>query len=158
MNLRFLDPEKDLPLYEEAWCWQFEKPRWWRELFDIWQEKKEEFLKNRFRETRADIGVFDDREKFVALISLDAAAAGIFEAHFECRRGTSPELLTDAIISAKEHVLGNGAREIFIFVAAPNRPLLKICENCGFERTNIRILYGEFRGAPVAWEQLRVRN
>jgi len=152
MNCRFLEPLKDARYLEEAWEWQFDKPRAWQELFAIWQESREEFLASAEKEEKLFIGVFE-RRRLIAVISLDAAPENCFEAHFDCPRGTPQEIVIESLERVAAHLFERGARAVYVFIARQNRPLKRICRAVGFCKTNVEIIYGQVRGAVVFWEQ-----
>lgn len=152
MEIRVLDPEKDLALFETAWAWQFDKPTRWQKIFNVWTATREEFLIKTRRECQVDFGIFENGE-FCALISLEELQPRIFETHFDCARGTDLNFLIDAIESVIIHVFERGAAQVFASIAGENRAMRRVALTCGFIPTHVEILFGSLGDKILRWQQ-----
>lgn len=155
MEIRRLDPEKDIDLYKQSFDWDKDYPRWYQDAekvarvdFDEWMERSNE---------RADVGVFDP--DFTALISVICRAPQIFEVHFWAKRKTNLERLGLAALNVRrslERLVG--MRGAFAWIVKRNAPVKRLCGMIGFVPDGATLVDGESHGKPITWIRVSCEN
>lgn len=145
-SIRMVTEER---LLREAWGWQTEAPRWFRESQEAEAETLEHFLET--APDRLFYGIFED-EELKALIRLEPFRGRIFGIDLFARRDLSLEVLTSSGLSIKCFLYDRGvANGFFGWIPRFNRGIVKLYRNLGFAPCGIRCFKGRTHGKAVEW-------
>lgn len=157
-SIRRLNPATDATLFRQAHGWLVSAPRWQRDAFTVFNSLElDDYLLATYSPNRIDIGVFDGG--LTAIITLTLVGPGIYEAHLEARRGTSTEVLTDAIAQVREQMFGRyNARQVFTWQPTANCAVRTIEKAVGFRSSGVSMFRGVSHNRPIEWEMLSLER
>jgi hypothetical protein len=154
LTIRRLNSPADVALYEAAWQWNLDAPRWVRDCAKVFEAADfPKFLAQASDPARVDVGVWEDGQ-FTGLITLVLRATGIYEAYLAAKRGASLDHFGAAIEDVKAVLTANGMVQTFVWIAAQNRAILNLCEAAGFQPTGLEMYKGATHGRPIRWRQM----
>lgn len=154
LTIRRLNATADIALYETAWAWNTDAPRWVRDCAKVFEAATfAEFLAQAADPARADVGVWED-DQFTGLITLILRRTGIYEAYLAAKRGASLDHFGAAIEDVKAVLTRSGMVQTFVWIAAQNRAILNLCETAGFDSTGLEMYKGATHGRPIRWRQM----
>lgn len=164
MHIRALQPtEKNL--FAQAHGWTKDAPAWFRSAEAVFGWKTfEDYYRQACEPNQVSFGVFDG--ELIALIALVERARGIFEAELSARRGADVGLITQAVREVGNALIAAGRVECYVWVAACNRAVLRVCQTAGFRRDGLRMYRGRMSvkrtdgtsERPVEWVRLSSNN
>lgn len=147
-SIRRLEPEADRELFETAYHWDDNHPRWYRESDAIFRPSFEEFIEP--DDSQSFIGVFNG--SFTALLALTQRAKGIFELHLWAKRGSNAAIIAEAAFYVKHSLFKDvAARKLFAMVAKKNYKVREMCNNVGLEPTGVVVIKGTYLGRCIEW-------
>lgn len=153
MNIRRLDPIEDRGLYVDAFLWDIDAPRWYRESDKIWRpETLEQYLELAHGEDQIDVGVFNPN--LIGLVTITRRAVGVYEGHLSAKRNAPRDVLSQAVYQVRHQLFEIGMREAFVWVASKNRGVIKLCEDAGFYDNFVTMLKGSYHGRVIEWRQM----
>lgn len=151
IEIRRLDPEKDRNLYEEAFEWERNYPRWLRDAEKACSVPLPEFLEK--ADARADIGIF--APEFIGMVSIISRGVKVFEGHVWAKRCTNLGMLAEGVGSVVQSLIVDlEMRAGFVWVAKSNRPIRKLCGIIGLLPDGAEVVDGESHGKPIIWQRL----
>jgi hypothetical protein len=151
--IRRLDPTKDRGLYVDAFLFDLDAPRWYRESDKIWRpETFERYMELAHGDDQIDIGVFENG--LIGLVTITRRAQGIYEGHLSAKRNVPRETLSSAVYQIRHQLFEIGMQEAFVWVASKNRGVIKICEESGFYDNFVTMLKGSYHGRVIEWRQM----
>lgn len=154
MELRALDPDRDVDLFREAHNWIFEAPPWLRQAENIVAgingcDTWEGYLKAAYSPKECNVGLFDGI--MLALFTIQSEGDGCFQVHVNAKPHADTLMLMAAAMQIKQWLFDRGANEVFGFVAERNRPLRRFAEQVGFKFSGVSIFKGSMRDRPIRW-------
>lgn len=150
--IRRLDSDTDRDFYAEAWAWDIDAPRWYQDSDAVFRpESFDEYMKLAHGDDQCDVGVFDD--ELIGLITVTLRGKGVYEGHLSAKRGANLEMLAEAVLQIRCQLFERGMSEAYLWVAAKNRAIRKLCANAGFYGTFVTMLRGSSHNRPIEWEQ-----
>lgn len=154
LTIRRLDPTTDVPLYQAAWQWNADAPRWVRDCAKVFEAADfAEYLAQAADRCRIDVGIWED-DQFTGLITLVLRATGIYEAYLAAKRGASLDHFGAAIEDIKAVLTASDMVQTFVWIAAQNRVILNLCEAAGFQPTGLEMYKGATHNRPIRWRQM----
>lgn len=155
LTIRRLDPAIDTALYQQAWQWTVDAPRWLRDCAKVFEAPDEVgYLEAATNLARIDIGVFTP--SFTGMISVILRSKGVYEAYLAAARGSALDNLGAAVIDVYRVLTAHNMKQAFVWTAARNRAIIELCEGVGFERTGLEMWKGSSHGRPIHWRQLAI--
>jgi hypothetical protein len=155
LTIRRLNPTTDTPLYEAAWQWNADAPRWVRDCAKVFEAADEAaYLAEATDPARVDIGVFTP--EFTGMITLILRGKGVYEAYLAAKRHSPLDLLGQAVLDVYHTLTSYNMRQTFVWIAARNRAILNLCANVGFAPTGLEMWKGSSHGQPIRWRQLAI--
>jgi len=148
VNIRRLDPEKDLELYRETYEWDRSYPQWYQDAEKVARLDLEQFIEQ--AKERADIGIF--LPEFVALISILRRAPKVFEGHIWAKRHTKIETLGWAAFNVRKSLERDlGMLAGYVWIVKRNAPIRKLCILAGLVPDGAEFVDGISHGKPITW-------
>lgn len=138
MTIRRLDLEKDADAYREAYYWDKDYPRWFRETDSVFKPDFETFMEQAEKDDQADIGVFNP--ELVGLVSMTQRGKGIYEAHLRAKRGTDVDVLAQAAFQVRHSLREIGMKEVFVWVNKKNKAVQKLCMMAGMRLQGLTMI------------------
>ncbi len=155
LSIRRLDPAVDAALYQQAYQWTLDAPRWMRDCAKVFEAADETaYLAEATSPGRVDIGVFTP--EFTGMVTLILRGTDIYEAYLAAKRHSPLELLSLALMDIWCTLARHGMQQTFVWIAARNRAILQLCEGVGFERTGLELWKGSSHGRPIHWRQMAI--
>jgi hypothetical protein len=164
MHIRALRPDEE-DLFREAHGWTKDAPAWFRSADAVFGWKTfEDYYRQACEANQVSFGVFDGG--LIALIALVERAKGVFEAELSAKRGADVALIAQAVREVGNALISAGRVECYVWVAACNRAVLRVCQTAGFKRDGIRMYRGLMAvrlldgvsERPVEWVRLSSNN
>lgn len=156
MIIRRLNPVADEPLLRQAFKWDADVPRWYRDSDAMCRPSLDVYLRMAHDEDQVDIGVFDGDE-MVGLVTFDHKMNGVAEVRLSAKRGAPIDMLTEAAYQLRHQFFSLGMNAGVVWIAKRNRQIVKLCEVVGFVRdvTMCRGVYHRPKGdRPIEWVRL----
>ena len=155
LTIRRLDTVTDTALYQQAYQWTANAPRWLRDCAKTFEAADEAaYLAAVTNPARIDIGVFTP--EFTGMISVILRGKQLYEAYLAAPRGSTLDTLGAATLSVYHRLTAYGMKQTFVWIAARNRAILDLCEGVGFERTGLEMWKGQSHGRPIHWRQMAI--
>lgn len=149
--IRRLNPEADRALYETCWGWYQSLPRWAREVLAVYSVKTFDEYMELARGPRANIGVFDG-EDFVAIVTVEMVAAGVYEVHFSSMRRPPRDVIVEAMVNVTKIVFEELGAEIgFSFTPSYDKGIIIMLRAIGMRQDGVEKLRSTHRGKVVKW-------
>ena len=154
-SIRRLDIAADIALYQQAWRWTADAPRWIRDCAAVYDAACEaDYLAAAANPARIDVGVFTPA--FTGMVSVILRSKGLYEAYLAAKRGAPLDALGSAVLDVYHTLTAHNMRQAFVWIAARNRAILDLCEGAGFERTGLEMWKGQSHGRPIHWRQMAI--
>ena len=154
LTIRRLNPPTDVALYEAAWQWNLDAPRWVRDCAKVFEATDfTEFLTRAADPARVDVGIWEDGQ-FIGMITLVLRAIGVYEAYLAAKRGASLDHFGATIEDVKAVLTVSGMVQTFVWIAMQNHVILNLCESAGFKLTGLEMYKGATHGRPIRWRQM----
>ena len=154
MEIRRLEPA-DCDLLLEAYEWDADAPTWYRQATDVFGDQTgAEFVNLLSSPAHALIGIFTP--ELTGVIIMHLIAKGCLEAHLMAQRGADPTAIVLAASQVRDELFGQGAREVFVWVAERNRHVKEICRRIGFVPTGFEMLKGSYRNRVIIWQHMSI--
>lgn len=158
LSIRRLDPITDQLLFEQSYSWLMDGPEWRRESETVFGTLDHtEWLAQTHSPGRIDIGIFMDGV-FTADTILTIRGHNIYEVHFDAKRGTPLEVVTEAGISIRDQMFAYGMEWCYTWTPHWNRAVLAINKAIGFRPDNVSMLHGTCRGRLIEWVRYSLRS
>lgn len=147
----------DESLLREAFAWDANTPRWYREMDAVFNEGGALDLISKLDEkTIAFFGLFDP--SLYAVIIVEMKAGGQFEGHLMATRGANLELIGAAIQSLLHDLLDLGLKEACVWIAEKHRSVRKLCASIGFEPDGVVMWRGSYHGRMIKWVRYSIQR
>lgn len=149
--IRNLNPSTDLDLYRRVWSWHEALPDWAREALSTYSVTTFEEYMELANGPRVNIGVFDGGT-FIAMITVDLVASGVYELHLASARRPSSELLVEAFVNLSKTLFEDlKAKMAVSFTPACYKGILALVRAAGMRQDGVEKLRGASRGRVVHW-------
>lgn len=149
--IRKLDPKTDIDLYRKVWSWHEALPEWARDVLSAYSVTTFEDYMKLTDGPRVNIGVFDD-DRFIAMITVDLVASGVYELHLASERRPSAELLVTAFINLSKTLFEDlKAKMAVSFTPSYYQGILALVRAAGMRQDGVEKLRGASRGRVVHW-------
>lgn len=159
--MRRLRLPDDEVLIREAYRWDEDRPRWWREMDHVFNSGTEDdFVEKAHNPSTAFIGVFETDEtsytpSMIALIIVETPAPFIHEGHLSVKRGADTVKVATACITLISDLFGLGMTQAIVWVAERNIGVRRLCVTLGLQPDGV----SQWRGAchrktgskPIKW-------
>jgi hypothetical protein len=143
-----LDPAVDRELFEIAYHWDENSPRWYRESDGIFRPSLEELTTP--DDNQSFIGVFNG--SYIGLLALSLRAKGIFELHMWAKRGSDAATIAEAAFHVKRSLFKDlDAKNLFAMVAKKNYKVREMCNNVGLVETGAVMIKGTYGNRCIEW-------
>ena len=148
MIRRLLQGDEDL--LREAYRWSRDAPTWFQDADKVFNRGTEDNFVSQLADLRRwFVGIFNP--SLEAIIVVEWKGNGQFEGHLLAHRRAVTEMIGAAISQLLFDLLDCGMQEAFVWVAARNKPIQKLCANIGFLPDGIVMWKGSYRGRVIRW-------
>lgn len=155
ISIRRIFPDTDRGLYVDAYLWEQDYPRWFREMMPPLTLKK--MLELAHGEDQCDVGIFNG--SLFALATMSLRAKGTYEIHLTVKRGTDAELLQEGLAGLKGCINRDlHPVELYSWIAKRNIPTRKLCVSMGLREQGLTRTHGSYHGKPIEWVLYSEKN
>lgn len=151
--IRKLDPSTDLDCYRVCWSWFQDLPRWAHDILAVYSVEKFEDYIELANGARANIGVFDG-EQFIAMITVEWLAKGVYELHLSSSRRPNVELIIEAFVNLSKTLFEEmDAKMAVSFTPSYDKGILAMVRAAGMRQDGVEKLKGVYRGRVIRWRR-----
>lgn len=149
--IRKLDPATDIDCYQAVWGWYQSLPKWAYDVLAVYSVATFEEYLELANGARANIGVFDG-DKFIAMITVEWLAVGVYELHLSSSRRPNVELIIEAFVNLSKTLFEEmGAKMAVSFTPSYDKGILAMVSAAGMRQDGVEKLKGQRKGRTIHW-------
>jgi hypothetical protein len=159
--MRRLRLPDDETLIREAYRWDEDRPRWWRDMDRVFNSGTEnDFVAKARDPLTAFIGIFEinedaDTPTMLALVIVETPAPFVHEGHLCVKRKADTLKVTTACAQLIGDLFSLGMTQAFVWVAERNIAVRKLCVTLGLQPDGVAQWRAAFRrkngNHPIKW-------